>query len=119
MSEKMMTRNTYSYTPEELLEAKNGSAKYNQDGYIFADSDSRYLTISDLEKLSDKELRLARNEIYARNGRRFDDQGLQNYFNGCSWYRGTIDPDDFVDETMLNKYERANAYLILEYENLQ
>ncbi|MDY4575532.1 MAG: YARHG domain-containing protein [Intestinibacter sp.] len=119
MSEKMMTRNTYSYTPEELLEAKNGSAKYNQDGYIFADSDSRYLTISDLEKLSDKELRLARNEIYARNGRRFDDQELQNYFNGCSWYRGSIDPDDFDDERMLNKYERANAYLILEYENLQ
>lgn len=119
MSEQMMTRNTYSYTPGEFLEVKNGSAKYNQDGYIFADSDSRYLTISDLEKLSDKELRLARNEIYARNGRKFDSQDLRNYFNGCSWYRGTIDPDDFNDETMLNKYERANAYLILEYENLE
>lgn len=119
MSEKMMTRNTYSYAPQEFLEAKTGAAKYKQDGYIFADSDSRYLTISDLEKLSSKELRLARNEIYARNGRKFNDKELQNYFNGCSWYRGTIAPDDFDDERMLNKYERANAYLILEYENLQ
>ena len=30
-----------------------------------------------------------------------------------------IAPDDFNNEMMLNKYERANAYLILEYENLQ
>lgn len=119
MSDNLITRNMYAYSPQEFLQATSASAKYNQDGYIFADSDSRYLTITDLQQLSDEELRLARNEIYARRGRKFKDSYLQNYFNGCSWYNGTIEPDDFLDNDRLNKYERANAYLILEYENLK
>lgn len=119
MSGQLITRNVYSYSPQEFLEATTASAKYNQNGYIFADSDSRYLTITDLQNLSDRELRLARNEIYARRGRKFNDSELQSYFNGCSWYSGTIEPDAFVDEDRFNNYERANAYLILEYENLK
>ena len=70
--------------------------------YILPDSDSRYLTE-------------ARNEIYARHGRRFVDAGLQRYFDSCSWYSGTIDPADFSD-SVFNEYERANSRLIVEYE---
>ena len=86
------------------------------DGFIFPDSDSRYLSESELAGLSDWELRVARNELYARHGRKFKDTELQNYFNGCSWYNGTINPDDFNDETMFNKYEMANRDLIRGYE---
>ncbi len=116
MSDKMMVRNTYSYRPQELLEVSNGSAKFNQGGYIFGDSDSRYLTIADLEKLTTEQLRIARNEIYARCGRKFDDNELQKYFNGCSWYNGRIDPDDFNEETMFNNYEYTNVKFIKQYE---
>lgn len=40
--------------------------------YILFNSDSIMLTETDLEFLSDRELELARNEIYARHGRKFN-----------------------------------------------
>lgn len=83
--------------------------------YIFEQSSSEYLSRSDLEGLTEQELSYARNEIYARHGRRFQDAGLQNYFDSKEWYSGTMAPEDF-SESMLNEYEKANAELILEYE---
>ena len=59
--------------------------------------------------------RIARNEIYARHGRRFRDSSLQSYFNNCSWYSGTIAPDSF-NESVLNAYEKANVQTIKKYE---
>lgn len=116
MSDKFMTRNICSYEPQELLEASKGGAAFNQGEYIFADSDSRYLTIADLERLTSEQLRLARNEIYARRGRKFDDKELQNYFNGCSWYTGTIEPENFNEDNEFNKYEFTNVKFIKQYE---
>lgn len=84
--------------------------------YILPDSDKRYLTQSDLEGLTDEELRIARNEIYARHGRLFNDQELQAYFDQQPWYKGTIPAEEFTQD-MLNDYEVQNASLILEYEN--
>lgn len=84
--------------------------------YIIPDSNSRYLTRDDLARFSDQELRLARNEIYARRGRLFTDKELQDYFNSRSWYNGTIPADSFDEKSILNAYELANAYLILDYE---
>lgn len=76
--------------------------------FIINGSDSRYVTESDLSGLGSWELRCARNEIYARHGRRFDNDELQNYFNSQAWYSGTISPSDF-NESILNKYERATT----------
>ena len=88
---------------------------YYHDDYILPNSDSEYLTKEDLEDLTSEELRLARNEIYARHGRRFNDATLQSYFDACSWYNGTIDPDDF-SENVLNQYEKKNLDKIVNYE---
>ncbi|XCP84529.1 YARHG domain-containing protein [Roseburia hominis] len=93
-------------TPEE--------PKENPD-YIIADSNSRYVSVSELEGLSKEELSRARNEIYARHGRKFKDAGLQSYFDSKAWYSGTVNPDDFSDG-MLNEYEKKNAETILSYE---
>ncbi len=87
---------------------------YNR-GFILPDSDSRYLDKSELYDLSKEECRLARNEIYARLGRKFDDEGLRNYFEQFDWYQGRIDADDF-SESLLNEYEKYNRDLITEYE---
>ena len=65
--------------------------------------------------MSSEELRIARNEIYARYGRMFKDQALQNYFNSKSWYTPSIRPEDF-NEHWLNEYEKANAKLIKSFE---
>lgn len=84
-------------------------------GYILPGSDYRYISESELYGFSELQLRLARNEIYARYGRKFKDQGLQDYFDSCSWYWPSISPGDFK-ESILNKYEKANVDLISQYE---
>ena len=84
--------------------------------YILPQSSSVPLTSADLYGLSMVQLRPARNEIYARHGRMFNDQTLQAYFNSKSWYRGTIAPSAFKDDAMLTKLERDNIKLIQSFE---
>lgn len=86
--------------------------------YIFRKSSSQYLTEADLEKLTEWECKIARNEIYARYGRTFTDEALQEYFDTKLWYIGCIAPEDF-DDSVLNDYERANLDLIVRYETEQ
>lgn len=94
--------------------SQNNSSQ-NDSEYIIKDSDSRVLTESDLSGLSAEQLRIARNEIYARHGRKFKDAALQEHFNSCSWYHGTIDPDSFSDN-LLNSVEMQNKDIIANYE---
>ncbi len=84
--------------------------------YILPDSDRKYYSESELSGLTLGELRLARNELYARHGRKFEDQELQAYFESCSWYRGTIEASDFNEEIAFNRYEKANRDLIKKLE---
>ena len=97
---------------EEKVEEE---AEEKTDNYILPDSSKRILADSEVSGLSKSELRLARNEIFARHGRMFDDQELQDYFNSKSWYRGTIRPEDF-SESMLSETEKANIETIKKYE---
>ncbi len=83
--------------------------------YFLPTSSSEYLTMSDLEGFSQDDCRMARNELYARHGRRFDDPNLQAYFDALDWYEGTTAPSDF-DESVMNEYEIANRDLIVQYE---
>ncbi|HUF02628.1 MAG TPA: YARHG domain-containing protein [Aridibacter sp.] len=67
-----------------------------------------------LEGLFVEDLRILRNEIYARRGRIFKDEYLQGYFSSQSWYK----PDpDFKDE-MLGQAELNNLLVIKEAEEL-
>lgn len=112
----------YTYPSLESKEAFSVDAwkvaYTEQSDYILPESNSRYLDISDLEGLTADECRLARNELYARHGRKFDDESLRAYFESKEWYEGTIDAKDF-DESVLNEYEFANRDLIVEYEKEQ
>lgn len=84
--------------------------------FLFPESDEYEIYESELESLSSWELRIARNEILARHGRRFSDQELQEYFDSCSWYEGTIEPTDF-DINILNDVERININIIKNEED--
>lgn len=86
--------------------------------YILEGSDVRYISESELTGMTEEELRYARNEIYARHGRRFDDAGLQSYFDSKDWYNGTISPEDF-DATSLSEVEKVNLETIVAYESAQ
>ena len=79
--------------------------------YILPQSSTSYLTESDVAWMDDATLRLAVNEIFARHGRKFKAEDLQSYFNGKSWYKGTVEADAFND-SVFNQYEKANADLI-------
>lgn len=79
--------------------------------YILENSDREYISERTIRGLSDRELKLARNEIYARKGKIFDDRELREYFMSKSWYEGTIHPDDF-SEDMLSNVEKANVEMI-------
>lgn len=95
-----------------------GSGSGQRTGYILPESNTRKYSKSELSALSASQLRLARNEIYARHGRKFNDKSLQDYFNSCTWYSGTVDPATFDANinSYLNSYELANLQLITEIE---
>ena len=78
-------------------------------------SNQRLLGDSDVAGLSLREINYAKNEIYARHGRKFDSQELQNYFNSKSWYYGTIEPENF-DVSLLTDVEKKNAEFFFDVE---
>lgn len=98
---------------------KDGEEKdKTEDDYILPESNTRYLTDADVDGLSLREINYAKNEIYARHGRKFDSQELQDYFNSKSWYTGKYDPADFDKNYSgtLNDYEKKNAEFLREKE---
>lgn len=92
----------------------------NDDGYfhltfkmsLAEDFKTRNLTEEDLKNLSHWELKVLRNEIYARHGRAFKTDSLAGYFATQNWYK--IDPG--YSDSRLNSFERRNAQFILNYE---
>ncbi|WP_432627792.1 YARHG domain-containing protein [Brotaphodocola sp.] len=84
--------------------------------YIIAGSDTRKLTEAELSGLTKDQLRLARNEIYARHGLIFQVKDLQDYFSQKSWYSPTVVYAQF-DDKVLNTYEKENLELIKKVEN--
>lgn len=83
--------------------------------YILPDSNSRYISDEELMYFSAQELRLARNEIFARRGRAFEDVELATYFSNKKWYKATQSAKSF-DYDSLNEYEKANVLLLQEME---
>ncbi len=92
------------------------AASSSSGDYVIADSATRQLSNADLAGLSQWELRVARNEIYARHGRMFEDDALDSYFRGKSWYVPSIPAASFDDNQLLTKTELRNAKLISDYE---
>jgi hypothetical protein len=66
-----------------------------------------------LRGLSLHELRLLRNEIYARHGRVFKTLWLQQYFGGQVWY----DPNEEFKDEELTGADKTNVETIVAYEN--
>lgn len=80
--------------------------------YIIPDSNSRYLSESDISDMPPQILNYAKNEIYARHGRLFKSVELQNYFQSQTWYHGTVPGDSFKESLYFNDYEDKNSKFI-------
>lgn len=90
--------------------APSAPARVAQPDFIFPDSDRRLLTGDDLKGLSKDELRIARNEIFARRGRYFSAADLTAYFSRFAWYM----PNSW--NPPLNSAEQANIALLERME---
>jgi hypothetical protein len=75
--------------------------------------ESRLVTEAMLKGLSLHELRLLRNEIYARRGRQFKTEWLSQYFWSQPWYEAREDSK----EPVLSETEQKNIQTIVAYEN--
>ena len=102
-----------SYVEEQATEEYVEEVKTSD--YILEDSSERLISKEELWDLTQEELNYARNEIYARHGRRFKDETLQSYFDSQPWYEGIYAPEEF-DHEWLSDVEKENAELILAYE---
>lgn len=113
-----------SYDPKKLsaLELKN------LETISLAQKKSRRVALApgDMELFEDKlispqmlsglslhELRLLRNEVYARHGRQFQAPWLSQYFYAQAWYQPS---DTFKDEDLSGK-DKINVETIVAYEN--
>lgn len=90
---------------------KEVPASGSNDHFIISYSGDVFLDTSDLKGLSKDDLRLARNEIYARHGYVFKSKELQNYFGSQSWY----EPNPSFDGKM-TEWEKHNIELIKSLE---
>lgn len=113
--ERLESESRARESEEAVKQSEAAETAENTGGYILADSDKRYVTEDEVKALDAQKRRLARNEIYARHGRMFDDAEVQAYFDSQSWYQGLVQPQDFK-ESVFNEYEKANVNLIRSLE---
>jgi hypothetical protein len=74
--------------------------------------ENRLVTDEMLKGLSLHELRLLRNEVYARHGRQFKTEWLSQYFWSQPWYEARED----AKEPELSETDRKNVETIVAYE---
>ena len=80
------------------------------EGMVFPYSSERLLTPGDIDGLGREALEIARNEIFARKGRRFARADLRDYFLQFDWYRPV------ADEVSLNGIEQQNVERLRQAE---
>lgn len=102
---------------EDIILPETGFSEDVSKEYIFAKSSERKLNREDVYGLSADMIRIGRNEIYARHGRKFADQELQEWFDSKNWYEGNIDPDKF-DESIFSETEKQNITFLKDMEDV-
>jgi len=75
--------------------------------------ENRLISAQMLHGLSLNELRLLRNEVYARHGRQFQAPWLSQYFFSQPWYQ----PDENFKDEELSGSDKQNVETIVAYEN--
>lgn len=80
--------------------------------YIIRDSNTKVIDKNDLVNLTDEQLNIAYNEIFARHSHDFKTQSLKEYFNSLSWYEPIEGKTVTLEE--LNNTEKNNVKTIKE-----
>ena len=101
---------TWAYDPYAYMEFVEGEEA--EDAYVLPESNEKELSADELRDLGEDRLRIARNEIYARYGRSFQDEALTQYFQKKAWYCQS----EPIEDEVLSETELANRDLILQAE---
>ncbi len=121
--ERYWYRPSDKYDPKQLsdIERKNlltiAAAQKQKRRLLLSPGDmelfeNRKISEQMLQGLSLYELRLLRNEIYARHGRMFRAIWLQQYFYSQPWYQ----PDENFKDEMVSGVDKQNVDTIVKYE---
>ena len=102
----------------QIQEQTQAQAQADSGEYILPESSERALTDADVQGMSYDDLQMAINEIYARHGRIFGTESIQQYFEGKSWYQGTTDADHFSD-SVFSSVENQNIQFLLKKMGLE
>jgi len=105
-------RNTAQQPPDYGSDERPSSGVASKDRAEAKILSGGLLTSRDLEGISQIELRLLRNTVYARHGRIFDREEMRHYFSNRPWY--TPRPD--YRDSDLTRIDQANIRLILASE---
>jgi hypothetical protein len=105
------SKNVATNSKNTTKKVGSGRSQLSSSEYILADSDKKVLGEEDIAALSKRQLRLARNEIYARHGYVFNSADLQRYFSSKSWYQ-----TDTSYNGALSEVEKENVKLLKERE---
>jgi hypothetical protein len=107
--------------PTYLAEIPSHDLRVQASGFVLPQSATQRLTREELVGLTGWELYIARNEIYARYGRKFHRPYsicVQNHFD--TWRRGGMNPRGWYTpvsgEPQPSQLEQENAALIAKYE---
>ena len=87
--------------------------KYDPKQGVYPQASAKLLKEKDVENLRPEELRIMRNEIYARHGYSFINEDMQRHFASVDWYM----PIALDVKSKLTAIELKNAELIKRYEN--
>ncbi len=79
---------------------------------LYPEASTRYITSNDLRNKSRWQLKIMRNEIYARHGFIFQTREMRNYFNNQSWYNPVYNNVTH----MLTSIEKSNIAYIKKFE---
>lgn len=97
-------------------QSQNNSSA-TDSSYILPESNTRLLTRDELTGLTKEQLRLARNEIFARHGMIFGVDDLDAHFGSKSWYNPTVAASEFYDKVEMSLIEEENITLIQQVES--
>lgn len=92
--------------------------KTTSNEYFLPDSNNRIYSSSELEKMSNHDLFIARNEIFACHSRGFTNSELASYFGSKSWYHKVYEASEFDSRVYntLSSVEKKNAEAMLAIE---
>ena len=100
-------------TQEQLKNAYCPEEYFAYNGLDFSKLD-KCLNQSDIKDLTPAQLRLMRNAIYARHGRKFSSIDLQSLWECYTWYK----PNPDYSDSLLTKTDKENIKLIQAQEKI-